>query len=167
MKPYWLAKGKSQVRAELEEFMEYKALALEVGKSVSTLKRWKRKIEELSEYDFEESVVHIGRGRNVQKIPVFTSHEVEKFKQLAHCIDKLGQDEAIRKVWGNKIPTQEALYQRMKNIARALNKHRADVRKQLSGLESENNFLRREMTKLEKEVDFLKESTQKKRRLFK
>lgn len=150
-----------------EEIMDYKALSQEVGKSVSTLKRWKRKIEELSDYDFEESTVRIGRGRNYQKIPVFTSHEIEKFKELGLAIEDLGQDEAIRKVWGDKIPSQKALYLQVKNIARALTKHREDVKEQLSSLESENNFLRREIRNLKQEMDSLKESQYKKRRLFK
>ena len=147
--------------------MDYKALSQEVGKSVSTLKRWKRKIEELSDYAFNESALRIGRGRNFQKFPAFTSDEVEKFKHVAQVIDKLGQDDAIRKVWGNKTPSQEALYLQVKNIARALVKHREDVKKQFSRLESENNFLRREIINLEKEMGSLKELQQKKRRLFK
>lgn len=151
----------------MEETMDYKALSQEVGKSVSTLKRWKRKIEELSDYDFEESTIRIGRGRNYQKIPVFTSHEIEKFKELGLAIEDLGQDEAIRKVWGDKIPSQKALYLQVKNIARALTKHREDVKKQLSILDSENSFLRREIRNLKQEMDSLKESQYKKRRLFK
>lgn len=147
--------------------MDYKALSQEVGKSVSTLKRWKRKIEEISDYDFEESTIRIGRGRNYQKIPVFTSHEVEKFKQMVLAIKELGQDEAIRKVWGNKIPLQEALYLQVKNIARAFVKHREEIKKQYSNLENENNFLRSEIGNLEKEITSLKELQQKKRRLFK
>lgn len=147
--------------------MDYKALSQEVGKSVSTLKRWKRKIEELSDYNFEESTIRIGRGKNYQKIPVFTSHEVEKFKEVGLAIEDLGQEEAIRKIWGDKIPSQKALYLQVKNIARALTKHREDVKEQLSILESENSFLRREIRNLEKEMDSLKESQHKKRRLFK
>ena len=61
--------------------MEYKALALEVGKSVSTLKRWKRKIEEISDYTFNENTVRIGRKQIIQ-VPHFTSSEVKKFKQM-------------------------------------------------------------------------------------
>lgn len=167
LSPDGFDENKNPSKGGVEEIMDYKALSQEVGKSVSTLKRWKRKIEELSDYDFEESTIRIGRGRNYQKIPVFTSHEVEKFKELSLAIEDLGQDEAIRKVWGDKIPSQKALYLQMKNIARALTKHRKDVKEQLSSLESENNFLRREIRNLKQEMDSLKESQYKKRRLFK
>lgn len=167
LSPAGFGEDKNPSKGEMEKTMDYKALSQEVGKSVSTLKRWKRKIEEISDYDFEESTIRIGRGRNYQKIPVFTSHEVEKFKELGLAIEDLGQDEAIRKVWGDKIPSQKALYLQVKNIACALTKHREDVKEQLSSLKSENNFLRREIRNLEQEMDSLKEPQNKKRRLFK
>lgn len=146
--------------------MDYKTLALEVGKSVSTLKRWKRKIEEISDYTFNENTVRIGRKQNIQ-VPHFTSSEVKKFKQMAQLMDKLGLDNTIRQVWGDKIPSQEGLYQQLKNIAYRNAKFREEVRKQWEYFEKENNVLRQEIKNLEQEILVLKTLQQKKRRFFK
>lgn len=146
--------------------MDYKTLALEVGKSVSTLKRWKRKIEEISDYTFNENTVRIGRKQNIQ-VPHFTSSEVKKFKQMAQLMDKLGLDNTIRQVWGDKIPSQEGLYRQLKNIAHRNAKFREEVRKQWECFEKENNFLRQEIKNLEQEILVLKTLQQKKRRFFK
>lgn len=145
--------------------MEYKALALEVGKSVSTLKRWKRKIEEISDYTFNENTVRIGRKQNIQ-VPHFTSSEVKKFKQMAQLIDKLGQDQAIRHVWGDKIPSQEGLYRQIKNIAYGFAKFRENVKKQWECLEKENKVLRQDIKNLEQEILVLKTTLQQKKRRF-
>ncbi len=83
--------------------IDYKYVSEKVGKSVSTVKKWRSKITELSGYDFSFVKVPIGYGKRhgYNWVPNFTDKEVEKFIQTSYLISDNGLDKAIKMVWGD------------------------------------------------------------------
>lgn len=66
--------------------------------SVSTLKKWRLKIERLTGHAFEESRVRTGK-RSYSKVTLFTDSDIEQLQQVAHLKGSLGLEKAILKVY--------------------------------------------------------------------
>ena len=87
--------------------IEYADVAKQTGKSISTIKKWRKKIENLSGYEFTKTKARVSR-HSVQVFFDFSKDEVAKFIELSKEIDKTKDlDSSIKKVWGD-LNTQQA-----------------------------------------------------------
>lgn len=147
--------------------MDYKELSNELGKSISTLKRWKKKVEELSDYKFQEQKVLIGRGKKYQVVPIFTEEEVNKFKKVAELIIDKGQDGSIIEVWGNsKTQFEQKIQDRLMKLSRNVFQNKKEIEMRVCQLKKESQLLNQEILEVKKEIKSLKENN-KRRGLFK
>jgi hypothetical protein len=147
--------------------MDIQNLARDLGKSVSTIKRWKKQIEHLAEYEFEEKTVQIGR-KQFQKVPNFDSEEVKCFQKMAQLIDSKGLEKAIIEVWGNvRVLNLEYLQDKHNHLAQAFIKYRLQSNKQFDWLKKENQSLKAELDTLTQEFRAYQENNRKKKGLFK
>ncbi|WP_270329490.1 hypothetical protein [Lactococcus lactis] len=147
--------------------MDIQTLAHDLGKSVSTLKRWKKQIEHLAEYEFEEKTVQIGRNQ-IQKIPDFDSKEVRRFQKMAQLIDSKGLEQAIIQVWGNaRVLSLENIQNKHNHLAQAFVNYRLQANKQMDYLKKENQSLKTELDTLTHEFKAYQENNKKKKGLFK
>ena len=147
--------------------MDIQTLAHDLGKSVSTLKRWKKQIEHLAEYEFEEKTIQIGRNQ-VQKVPDFDSEEVKCFQKMAQLIDSKGLEQTVFEVWGNTQPlTLEHIQGKHNHLAQAFIKYRLQANRQFDLIKKENQSLKIELDMLTKEFKAYQENNKKKKGLFK
>lgn len=147
--------------------MDIQTLAHDLGKSVSTIKRWKKQIEHLAEYEFEEKTVQIGR-KQFQKVPNFDSEEVKCFQKMAQLIDSKGLEKAIIEVWGNaRVLSLKYLQDKHNHLAQAFIKYRLQTNKQIDSLKKENQSLKTELDTLTQEFKVYQENNKKKKGLFK
>lgn len=147
--------------------MDIQTLAHNLGKSVSTLKRWKKQIEHLAEYEFEEKSVQIGRNK-IQKIPDFDSEEVRCFQKMAQLIDSKGLEQTVFEVWGNaQILTLEHVQGKHNSLIQAFIKYRLQTNKQIDLLKKEIQSLKTELDTLTQEFKAHQEANKKKKGLFK
>ncbi len=147
--------------------MDIQTLARDLGKSVSTLKRWKKQIEHLAEYEFEEKTVQIGRNQ-MQKVPDFDSEEVRCFQKMAQLIDSKGLEQTVFEVWGNaRVLNLDHLQAKHNHLAQAFIKYRLQANKQIDSLKKENQSLKAELDTLTQEFRTYQENNRKKKGLFK
>lgn len=147
--------------------MDIQTLAHDLGKSVSTLKRWKKQIEHLAKYEFEEKTVQIGRNQT-QKVPDFDSEEVRCFQKMAQLIDSKGLEQTIFEVWGKaQLLTLEHIQAKHNHLARAFINYRLQANKQMDYLKKENQSLKTELATLTQEIKVYQENNKKKKGLFK
>lgn len=147
--------------------MDIQTLAHDLGKSVSTLKRWKKQIEHLAEYEFEENTVQVGRNQ-ILKVPDFDSEEVRRFQKMAQLIDSKGLEQAVFEVWGNaQLLTLEYIQGKHNHLAQVFIKYRLQANKQFDMLKKENQSLKTELDMLTKEFKAYQENNKKKKGLFK
>ena len=138
--------------------MDIQTLAHDLGKSVSTLKRWKKQIEHLAEYEFEEKTIQIGRNQ-VQKIPDFDSEEVRCFQKMAQLIDSKGLEQTLL--------TLEHIQGKHNQLAQAFIKYRLQTNKHIDFLKKENQSLKTGLDTLTQEFKAYQENNKKKKGLFK
>ena len=147
--------------------MDIQTLAHDLGKSVSTLKRWKKQIEHLAKYEFEEKTVQIGRNQT-QKVPDFDSEEVRCFQKMAQLIDSKGLEQTIFEVWGNaQLLTLEHIQAKHNHLARAFINYRLQANKQMDYLKKENQSLKTELATLTQEFKVYQENNKKKKGILK
>lgn len=147
--------------------MDIQTLAHDLGKSVSTLKRWKKQIEHLAEYEFEEKTIQIGKNQ-VQKVPDFDSEEVICFQKMAQLIDSKGLEQTIFEVWGNaQLVTLEHIQGKHNHLAQAFIKYRLQTNKHIDFLKKENQSLKTGLDTLTQEFKAYQENNKKKKGLFK
>ncbi|HHK5584348.1 TPA: hypothetical protein ACQUIC_001559 [Streptococcus mutans] len=66
--------------------------------SVSTLKKWRLKIEQLTGHTFQEDRIRTGK-HSYSKVFRFTADDIEKLQRIADTKGKLGLDKAILKAY--------------------------------------------------------------------
>ena len=150
--------------------IDYKKISESVGKSVSTIKKWRSKITELSGYEFLFVKIPIGYGRRhgYNWVPNFTDEEVEKFIQTSNLIADNGLDKAIKMVWGDLNTLLEEERESELSILRhslgRLNRSQLALKVEVKSLSSENIKLRQRVHTLETKLSDLidKLSTSKK-----
>lgn len=78
------------------DYYEYREVVEKVSGlgSVSTLKRWRKLIEEQTETKFEVSTKRIGRI-STAKVYVFSEEDISKIQQVANLKDRLGLRKAM------------------------------------------------------------------------
>lgn len=147
--------------------MDIQTLANDLGKSVSTLKRWKKQIEHLAKYEFEEKTVQIGRNQT-QKVPDFDSEEVRCFQKMSQLIDSKGLEQTIFEIWGNaQLLTLEHIQGKHNQLVQAFIKYRLQANKKFDSLKKENQSLKTGLDTLTQEFKVYQENNKKKKGLFK
>lgn len=81
------------------------------GKSFSSVKKWRLKVEELSGHEFTQTKMRVSR-RRVQNIYQFTREEFEKFIKLSKRIDETNNlAQSVVDIWGDlKARRERQLY---------------------------------------------------------
>ena len=142
--------------------IEYKDIAKLTGKSISTIKKWRLKIEELSGYEFLKETHRVSR-RSVQSYFVFTKEEVAKFVELSKEINKTKDlDSSVKKVWGDlNAQFERNLGQEISKLRLAFINYKEVTNKELKSLKQNNISLSLNITTLEKKIEELEENQNK------
>lgn len=142
--------------------IEYKDIAKLTGKSISTIKKWRLKIEELSGYEFSKEAHRVSR-RSVQSYFVFTKEEVAKFVELSKEINKTRDlDSSVKKVWGDlNAQFERNLGQEISKLRLAFINYKEVTNKELKSLKQNNISLSFNITTLEKKIEELEETQNK------
>ncbi|MGT2933406.1 hypothetical protein [Streptococcus catagoni] len=141
-----------------EKHIDYKLISSKTGKSVSTIKKWRLRIEKLSGYNFKKAKHKVSRY-STQIFYKFTDEEVSKFIEVNLLVNKTNNlDQAIKQVWGD-LETQ--LEQDSKEMINDLRKDfQAYQKKSLSliqTLDQNNRFLSQRLTTMRERLDQLEE----------
>ena len=153
-----------------EPHIDYKQISEKVGKSISTIKRWRSKITELSGYKFSFVKIPIGYGRRhgYNWVPNFTDEEVEKIIQTSNLISDNGLDNAIKMVWGDLNTLLEEERESELSILRhslgRLNSSQLALKIEVKSLSSENVKLRQRVHTFETKLsDLIKKLSENKK----
>ncbi|ESV54123.1 hypothetical protein SAG0136_02365 [Streptococcus agalactiae LMG 14747] len=139
--------------------IEYKDIASLTGRSVSTVKKWRLKIEELSGYEFEKTKSRVSR-RSVQVYFVFSEEEVVKFVELSKEITRTNDlDNSVKKVWGDlNAQLERDLGKEIRELRIWIGKYTLETNKRIEALESANKELRQELSRLKEKQEEMEES---------
>lgn len=140
----------------------YEDIEKKVNKSHSTVKRWRREIEKIAGYKFEQEYIRTSK-KTYNWIYVFTEDEVRKFVLLADelCFgEKL--DSSIKKVWGNlDAQFEQDLSKEIDNLSKVFEKYQIKVNQDIGKLENENISLAQRVYTLETKLKEFEEEKSK------
>lgn len=140
----------------------YEDIEKKTGKSHSTVKRWRREIEKIAGYKFEQEYIRTSK-KTYNWIYVFTEDEVRKFVLLADelCFgEKL--DSSIKKVWGDlDAQLEKNLSEEIGNLWGAFKKYQIKVSQDIKELEDRNTGLAQRVSALETKLKELEEEKSK------
>ena len=129
------------------------------GRSVSTVKKWRLKIEELSGYEFEKTKSRVSR-RSVQVYFIFSKEEVAKFVELSKEITKTNDlDNSVKKVWGDlNAQLERDLGQEIHELRLWVGKYTFETNKRIEALETTNKEFSQELSRLKEKQEEMEES---------
>ncbi|HEL2151160.1 hypothetical protein [Streptococcus suis] len=131
-------------------YKEYKDIMKATGKSVTSVKKWRLKIEELSGHEFKKTRMRVSR-RRVQDVYQFTDEEFDKFIRLSNRIDETNNmTQSVIEIWGDLKIAEE----------RKLKKDVADMKVTLNKLVKAHNNKNLTISALENKVRRLEERQQ-------
>ena len=139
--------------------IDYKDIAKQTGKSVSTIKKWRKKIENLSGYKFTKTKARVSR-RSVQVFFDFSKDEIAKFIELSKEIDKTKDlDSSIKKVWGD-LNTQQArsLEEDLLELEFDFYNFKKEITKTVTTLQADNRMLSQRLTSMLERLDELEDN---------
>lgn len=138
--------------------IDYKEVAQKTGKSVSTIKKWRLKIEALSGYEFTKTKARVSR-RSVQVFYDFSEDEVAKFIELAKEIAQTKDlDSSVKKVWGDlNTQLERDLGQEISRLRTWIVKYTQATDKRLEALNTANTRLAQRVYALEETIKELQE----------
>ena len=137
---------------------EYVDIAKQTGKSISTIKKWRKKIENLSGYEFTKTKARVSRY-SVQVFFDFSKDEVAKFIELSKEIDKTKDlDSSIKKVWGD-LNTQQAqsLEEDLLELEFDFYNFKKEINKTMTTLQADNRMLSQRLTSMLERLDELED----------
>ncbi|MGT2624845.1 hypothetical protein AB1395_09955 [Streptococcus pluranimalium] len=139
--------------------IDYKDIAKLTGRSVSTVKKWRLKIEELSGYEFEKTKARVSK-RSVQVYFVFSKEEVAKFVELSKEITRTNDlDNSVKKVWSDlNAQLERDLGQEIRDLRLWIGKYTLETNKRIEALETANKELRQELSRLKEKQEEIEES---------
>lgn len=145
-----------------EKHIDYKLIASKTGKSVSTIKKWRLRIENISGYSFKKAKHKVSRY-STQVFYEFTDEEVSKFIEVNHLVNETNNlDQAIKQVWGD-LNTQ--LEQDSQEMITDLRKDFQAYQKKslllIQSLGKQNHSLSQRLTTLSERLDQLEEEKDK------
>lgn len=139
--------------------IDYKDIAKQTGKSVRTIKKWRKKIENLSGYKFTKTKARVSR-RSVQVFFDFSKDEIAKFIELSKEIDKTKDlDSSIKKVWGD-LNTQQAqsLEEDLLELEFDFYNFKKEITKTVTTLQADNRMLSQRLTSMLERLDELEDN---------
>lgn len=127
--------------------------------SISTLKKWRLKIERLTGHQFEESRVQTGK-RSYSKVYLFTDDDIEKLRMIADLKGSIGLKKAILKAYAPSRASPLSVAQQLKQAGLQLNQ----LTKQVHDLKIREQALAARVDNLINRIEELEQS--KKHKLF-
>lgn len=120
--------------------------------SISTLKKWRLKIENLTGHQFQESRVRTGR-KSYTKVFLFTDDDIDKLQFIADTKDKLGLDKAIIKAYApSRDSPKLSLAQKFQNLLSYISKSEKAIKQSLKTLEEKTDRTSKQITALEERI---------------
>lgn len=84
-----------------KDYYDYKDIMNATGKSFSSVKKWRLKVEELSGHEFTQTKMRVSR-RRVQNVYQFTEDEFNKFVRLSERISETNNmAQSVVEIWGD------------------------------------------------------------------
>ena len=127
--------------------------------SVSTLKKWRLKIERLTGHTFEESRVQTGK-RSYSKVHLFTDNDIDKLQLIANLKGSMGLEKAIRKAYAPGRASPVPLTKKVQGLSVQV----SELNNQIEELTRDKQVLTLRLTTIEKRLETLEHP--KKRTLF-
>ncbi|EGS28546.1 hypothetical protein [Streptococcus agalactiae] len=127
--------------------------------SVSTLKKWRLKIEQLTGHTFQEDRIRIGK-RSSSKVFLFTTDDIEKLQRIADTKGNLGLDKAILKAYAPTRASPLSVNQKISRLAVQLK----GLNQKVTDLTQQEQLLAIRIEQLSKQIEELEKP--KKRKLF-
>ncbi|MGQ7452241.1 hypothetical protein ACTGXK_01990 [Streptococcus suis] len=133
-------------------YKDYKDIMQATGKSITSVKKWRLKIEELSGYEFKRTRMRVSR-RRVQDVYQFTEDEFDKFIRLSQRIDETNNmGQSVIEIWGDlKAREERRLKQDVADMKVTLNK----LVKVLNNKNITISVLEKKIQKLEERIEDL------------
>lgn len=136
--------------------IDYKEIALRTNKSVSTIKKWRLRIEILSGYKFKKVRRRVSKC-STQVFFDFTEAEVTKFIILSQLIDKTNKlDDSIKEVWGDsKAQSERDLKNEIEILSDDFYKFLFEAEDSIFQLKKSNQSLQKQVKDLTERLDTL------------
>ncbi|MGP6384049.1 hypothetical protein ACR9F9_01115 [Streptococcus dysgalactiae subsp. equisimilis] len=136
--------------------IDYKEIALKTNKSVSTIKKWRLRIEMLSGYKFKKVRRRVSK-RSTQVFFDFTEVEVTKFIVLSHLVDKTKNlDDSIKEVWGDsKAQSERDIKNELKMLSEDFYKFLFEAEDSMFQLKKNNQSLQKQVKELTERLNIL------------
>ena len=125
--------------------------------SVSTLKKWRLKIEQLTGHSFQEDRIRIGK-HSYSKVFLFTADDIEKLQQIADTKGTLGLDKAILKAYAPSRASPLSINQKINRLTFQLK----GLSQRVTDLSQQEQALAIRMEQLSKQIEDLEKSRKKK-----
>ena len=119
--------------------------------SVSTLKKWRLKIESLTDTQFKESRVRTGRN-SYSKVYLFTEDDLNHFQTIADKKSSLGLESAILSGFSKENDSQKPIRELVDELEVSFKEIQEDYRRNLAKLKQELEVLLARIQTLEKEI---------------
>lgn len=142
--------------------IEYVDIAKQTGKSISTIKKWRKKIENLSGYEFIKTKARVSRY-SVQVFFDFSKDEVAKFIELSKEVDKTKDlDSSIKKVWGDQNTQQaQSLEEDLLELEFDFYNFKKEINKTVTALQADNRVLSQRLTSMLERLNELEDDQNK------
>jgi len=146
---------------------DYKEVVKKVDglNSVSTLKKWRKKVEDLTGIEFKESLTGIRESYSV-RIFLFSDKDVSQFQEVARMKSQLGLDNAILQAFSPDKKLQKSISERVELLEFVVIDSDQKVSLKLSQLHQENQTLKQLVKRLEQRSTQIEEQL-KPKKLFK
>ena len=148
---------------------QYKTIMECTGKSLTTVKRWRREIERISGYHFKRVRERVSYNRTVDRY-YFTEDELDDFIILSALVDETKNlEQSIIAIWGNL--KQKKAQEHKKMIDNLVTSHR-QLLKRVAQLDNEIHIAKQRLSILERLEQVVKDyeerlSALENKRLFK
>ncbi|HGF8364621.1 hypothetical protein [Enterococcus hirae] len=146
---------------------EYKEVVTQVENlnSVSTLKKWRKKAEELAGVVFTRQRVRLGRHSS-KYIFIFSEEDVRKFQIVANKKSELGLDKAIIFAFApNKEPTM-SVSEKISTIIKYICRMESEYDEMIKTTKNEIKSLKSDVKILRERIETLEEKPNGIKRLF-
>lgn len=140
----------------------YEDIEKKTGKSRSTVKRWRIRIEKVAGYEFKKEYCRTSR-KTFNWVYVFNDDELNKFITLADELD-FGEklDSSIKKVWGDlDAQLEKNLNEEIGNLWGAFKKYQIKVSQDIKELKDRNTGFAQRVYTLETKLKELEEEKSK------
>ena len=125
--------------------------------SVSTLKKWRLKIEQLTGHTFQEDRIRTGK-HSYSKVFRFTADDIEKLQRIADTKGKLGLDKAILKAYAPARASPLSINQKVNRLTVQLK----GLSQKVTDLTQKEQVLAIRIEQLRKQIEVLEKSKRKK-----